>query len=65
LQREGGDVLFTGQGGQFHTMEREGIATLQVAKQQEVEINIEKGKPKIQIDIEIHSMEWMVMTMDP
>ncbi len=46
-------------------MEREGIATLQVAKQQEVEINIEKGKPKIQIDIEIHSMEWMVMTMDP
>ncbi len=40
------------------------IVTLQVTKQQEVEINMEKGKRKIQTDIEIRSMEQLVMTMD-
>lgn len=62
LQQEGGDVLFVGKGKQFHTKEREGLATLQVAKQQEVKINIERGELEIQIDIGIHLMEQLFMT---
>ncbi len=42
-------------------MDWEGLATLHVAEQQEVRINIEKGKPKIQIDTKIHLMEWLVV----
>jgi len=38
--------------------------TLQVAEQQEVKINIEKGKLEIQTNTKIHSMEQLVMTMD-
>jgi hypothetical protein len=33
LQWKGGNVLSVGEGRQFHTMEREGLATLQVAQQ--------------------------------
>jgi hypothetical protein len=57
LQYEGGDVFFDGQGGHFHTMDREGLATLHVAEQQEVEINIERGESEIQTNIGIHWME--------
>lgn len=64
LQREGGDVFFVGQGGQFHIMEQEGLATLHVADQQEVGINIEKGELEIQIDTGILLMEWLIVTTD-
>jgi len=39
----------------------EGLATLHVADQQEVGVNIEIGELEIQIDIKIHSMEWLVV----
>jgi len=45
-------------------MDWEGLVMLHVVKQQEVKINIERGKLEIQIDTKIHSMEWLVMTMD-
>jgi hypothetical protein len=37
---------------------------MDVAKQQEVGINIERGKPEIQIDNGIHLMEQLVMATD-
>jgi hypothetical protein len=40
-------------------IDQEGLATLHVAEQQEVRINIERRKLEIQIDIKIHSMEWL------
>lgn len=62
LQQEGGNVLSVGSEKQFHTKEWEGLATLQVAKQQEVEINIERGELEIQTDTGIHSMEQLFVT---
>ncbi len=49
LQQEGGDVLFDGQGGQFHMMDQEGLTTLHMAKQQEFEMNIEKRNWKYKL----------------
>jgi hypothetical protein len=63
-QQEGGDVFFIIRGGQFHMMDLEGLTTSHVAKQQEVEINIKRGEPRIQIDTKIHLMERLVMTID-
>jgi hypothetical protein len=45
-------------------MDREGLVMPHVVEQQEVKINIERGKLEIRIDTKIHSMEWLVMTMD-
>jgi len=45
-------------------MDQEGLVTFHIIKQQEGGINIEKGKLEIQIDIRIHSVERLVMTMD-
>jgi hypothetical protein len=38
-------------------MDWEGMATLHVAKQQDIRINIERGELEIQINTEIHLME--------
>jgi hypothetical protein len=64
LHWEGGGVPSIGQRGQFHTIDREGLATLHIVEQLEVGINIEKGEPKIRIDTKIHLMEQLVMIMD-
>jgi hypothetical protein len=45
-------------------MDWKGLATLHVAKQHEVKINIEKGEPKIWTNTEIRSMERLVTTID-
>jgi hypothetical protein len=45
-------------------MDWERLASLHVAKQHEVGINIERGEFEIQTNIRIHSMEQSVVTMD-
>ncbi len=64
LQWKGGDVPSTNQGGQFDTINWEGLVTPHIIEQLNVEMNIEKGKPKIWIDAKIHSMEELVMIPD-
>lgn len=65
LHWEGGDIPLASQGGQFHTMDQKGLATLHIVEQQKVGINIEKGKLEIRIDTKIHSVErLLVVTMD-
>ncbi len=45
-------------------MDQEGLATLHVAEQHEVEINMERGELEIRTNIRIHLMEQLVMTTD-
>jgi hypothetical protein len=45
-------------------MDQEGLVMLHVVEKQKVRINIERGELEIQIDTRIHSMEWLVMTMN-
>jgi hypothetical protein len=45
-------------------MDWEGLATLHMAKQQEVKVNIEKKELEIQTNIGIHLMERLVVIMD-
>ncbi len=45
-------------------MDWEGLATLHIVEQQDIEIKIERGESEIQIDTKIHSMEWLVATTD-
>ncbi len=47
LQKKGGDVPSISQGGQFHTMDQEGLVIQPMAKQQEVEITFDRREPKI------------------
>jgi hypothetical protein len=45
-------------------MEQEGLATMQVAKQHEVGINIEIGKLEVQTNTRIHLMERLAVIIN-